>query len=98
MIIRRTPAAIADVDEIWLHIAADDPDAANRTIERIVNATARLTDFPLSASARPELGIGIRSIPVGTYRVFYRIEGDSVLILRVIHAARDVADLLDVDT
>ena len=97
MIVRRSPQAIADVDEIWFHIASDNEEAATRTITRIAEATGRLADFPSSASPRPELGDGIRSLPVGAYRVLHRVEGDHVLIVRVIHAARDIGALFDAD-
>ena len=95
MKIRRLPQAIRDLDTIWLHIAADDPAAATRLIERIATGTARLADFPESGPARPEIGPGARSVTIGNYLVLYRIEADSVDIVRVIHGARAIAGLLD---
>ena len=78
MIIRRLPRAIRDVDDIWLHIAADDPAAATRMIERLAAGVARLADFPESGRARPEIGMGARSIVVGRYLVLYRVNGEYV--------------------
>lgn len=95
MRIERMPAAQADVDDIWTHIARDDPDAATRMVARIAHVTDRLINFPLSARPRPDVGEGVRSLPVGSYTVYYRVEGERVLILRVIHAARDVGALFD---
>lgn len=91
--IRRSPAARADFNNIWLHIALDNPDAATRMVERIADATGRLAEYPLSAPAQPELGEGIRCLTVGMYRIFHRIEEDHVLILRVVHAARNIGAL-----
>ncbi|MES3100006.1 type II toxin-antitoxin system RelE/ParE family toxin [Sphingomonas faeni] len=89
MKIRRLPQAIRDVDDIWLYIARHDPDAATRLVARLVSSVARLADFPESGPARPEVGIGARSITVGNYLVLYRVERDSVDIVRVVHSARE---------
>ena len=94
MKIRRLPQAIRDVDDIWLYIARHDPDAATRLIERLVSSVARLADYPESGSPRPEIAVGARSITVGNYLVLYRVERDSVNIVRVVHGAQDSLGLL----
>ncbi|MGA1798436.1 type II toxin-antitoxin system RelE/ParE family toxin [Sphingomonas sp. 4RDLI-65] len=93
MKIRRLPQAIRDVDDIWLYIARYDPDAATRLVEQLVSSVARLADYPESGPARPEIGGGARSITVGNYLVLYRVERDSVDIVRVVHGTR-VLDVL----
>ena len=95
MRIRRLPQAIRDVDDIWLHIAADNPAAATRMVERLSAGVARLADFPDSGRARPEIGAGARSVVVGRYLVLYRINGECVDIVRVVHGAREITGLLD---
>lgn len=95
MRIRRLPRAIRDVDDIWLHIAADDPAAATRLVERLAAGVARLAEFPESGRARPEIGAGARSVPIGSYLVLYRLNGDCVDIVRVIHGAREISGLLE---
>lgn len=57
--------------------------------------TARLADFRESGLARPEIGAGARSVAIGNYLVLYRVERDSVDILRVIPGARAIDGLLD---
>lgn len=89
MRIRGLPSAVRDLDDIWFHIAADNVDAANRLIQRITQATARLTDFPESGSPKDEIVPGLRGIPIGSYVAYYRVEPDYVTIVRVLHAARD---------
>jgi plasmid stabilization system protein ParE len=43
---------------------------------------------------RPELGPGRRALLIGPWIAFYRIEAETVLVLRILHSARDVkADL-----
>jgi len=40
-----------------------------------------------------ELRPGLRSFPVGPYIVIYRIDGDDVLILRVLRGSRNIQAL-----
>jgi toxin ParE1/3/4 len=41
---------------------------------------------------REDLAAGLRALQVQDYLVFYRVEEERVLILRVIHGARDITD------
>lgn len=95
MRLRRSPEADRDIDDIWLTIAREDEGAATRMVERIAAATARLADFPLSAPAKPDIGLDVRSLVVGRYLALYRVTNDEVLIVRVVHGARDIPGLLD---
>jgi addiction module RelE/StbE family toxin len=81
-------AAMADLDDIFDYIEADDPRAAAVTNERIEAATTRLIDYP--NSGRPGRVEGTRELVVrgAPYVLPYRIDGDAVQILRVLHAAR----------
>jgi toxin ParE1/3/4 len=88
--VRRSREADADLDDIWLHIAADRPVAADGMIDRLWEAENRLSRFPEIGQARPDLAPGLRHWPVPPYLIFYRIEADSVLIVRVLHGARDL--------
>ena len=67
---------------------AEDPAAAAGVDERIEAAVARLVDFP--EIGRPGRVEGTRELLVGrtSYIVPYRISGDVVRILRVLHDAR----------
>lgn len=94
MALRRTPDADGDLDAIWDHIAADNMDAASRLIVRIEAAEQRLATFPNLGRARVELAPDLRSWAVGDYVIFYRAHGADVLILRILHGARDLPDLL----
>jgi toxin ParE1/3/4 len=91
--VRRTNRAEADLDEIWLWIAGDNVDAAEQTVERIAAAERRLSDFPEIGQARPDIAEGIRHWPVGPYLILYRVEPDCVLVIRVVHGARDLPRL-----
>lgn len=48
-----------------------------------------LADHPQAGAARPELGKGIRCLVHRRHRIFYCVEGDVVLIVRIVHHAMD---------
>jgi toxin ParE1/3/4 len=67
-------------------------DALSAGFER---GFAQLAEFPRSAPERPEYGEGIRCWIYLGYRVLYRLEKDTVVIVRVLHHSRDVGKALD---
>lgn len=81
-------------------IAADNPTRALSFVQEIRDRCARIGATPMAYVARPELGDGIRSCPHGRhYLIFFRIEPDgSVLIVRVLHGARDLWSLFRDET
>lgn len=91
--ITKSNAAKADLIDIWLYIAAENPDAADRQINRIENAVGKLSSFPRLGRARHDVGAGIRGLIVNRYLVLYRIQESAkqVELLRVIDGRRDLA-------
>ena len=82
-----TPEAEQDRDDIWLHIAADNPRAAGRMDELFSDAAARLADHP--KLGRPGKIPGTRElIPHENYRLVYEIDGETVWVLTLLHTAR----------
>lgn len=74
--------------EIASHIAQDDPDAARRTVLRIRQGAEGLKASP--SMGRPGRVDGTRELVVtGTpYLVPYRVKGDRVQIITVMHGAQ----------
>ncbi len=87
------PSADADLSEIHDWIANDDLRAADRLVDRLVEATRRLKDFPDRGTPRPELSDAARSLVVGNYLILYRVGPERVDIVRIVHGARDLSDL-----
>lgn len=83
-----SPTALAHLRHAESFIADDDPRAAARTAKRILDAVEQLADFP--ASGRPGKLPHTRELVVaGTpYFIPYRVEGEAVQILGVIHGMR----------
>jgi plasmid stabilization system protein ParE len=90
-----TKEALGDIDELWLYIAEDSIDAANRVSDAILDACDLLSEQPLVGHARPDL----TERPVlfwssGKYLIVYRPETNPIRIIAVFHSSRDVATLL----
>ena len=87
--VRWTQRALDDLHGIHDFIARDSPRAAEAVIERILTATERLASFPESGRVVPEFPeLGYREIIVSSYRVLYRVEGDTVWVAAVVHGRR----------
>lgn len=83
-------AALRDLERIVVRIAVDDPGAARRFRDRILDRIDVLRNFPESAQPRPEFGTDVRTVPIGRYIVFVRVTLPKVTVLRIIHGARDL--------
>jgi toxin ParE1/3/4 len=90
-LIRFTSSAESDLLELWLTIAEENPVAADESLDSIQSTVSLLATQPEMGRARPELAEGLRSFPTRTpYIIFYLQENDGVLIVRVLHHARDI--------
>jgi toxin ParE1/3/4 len=85
-------AAIADLHDICSYIAQDDPRAAQRIGEGVLDHVRILGTFPFIGPAYPRGSRGpLREIVFRRYRIFYEISEElrQVQILHVWHGARD---------
>ncbi len=90
-----SPRARRDLIEIWIYIAEDDIDAADRLVALIEGAIAGLADLPGMGHERRDLtDQDVRFWPVGSYLIIYR-DSKPMEIVRILSAYRDVAALLD---
>jgi toxin ParE1/3/4 len=83
-----SPFALADRDAIFDYIEAESPRAAVVIDDRIRRHVGQLRRFP--ESGRPGRIEGTRELVIDRtpYIAAYRILGDKVRILRVLHGAR----------
>ena len=88
-------SARTDLLEVWLFIAEENFNAADRVLETIEQEAGILATQPLMGRARPDLAEDIRSWPTSTsYILFYVAEPDGITVIRVLHHARDVQRVL----
>lgn len=93
-----TAQAEIDLEEIGDYIAADDPSRAVSFVRGIREHCAKIAISPLAYVARPELGEGIRSCAHGRYLILFQPSDKDVLIVRILHGARDLLPLFPHDT
>jgi len=82
------PRARDDLREILDYIAQDNPAAARRVLTRIDQSVSILARHPNIGRSTEFPGLQKWSIPNLPYAAYYRIEGETVVIARVIHGAR----------
>ena len=87
--LRVTRDAERDLDEIWLHIARDSADAANHFVDELAARFVLIVSSPEMGRSRDEVKPGVRSHPVGSYVIYYRVTRAYISILHIIHGARD---------
>jgi toxin ParE1/3/4 len=88
--IHQTATARRDLLQIWAYIAVDNLTAADNLLDLIDEKIQLLAESPGLGPRRPELGRSLRSFPVGHYIIFYRRRRDGILLVRVLHGARNL--------
>ena len=91
--VRYSPRAREDLLDIWLWVARDDPQMADRIWDRIEHRVGALGEQPGLGPARPEIGEGARCLVTDRWLVLYRKVADGVEIVRIIDGARDLSKL-----
>lgn len=97
------PSAAPGVVEVKLSVAARrdlariDEFSADQFGEEVASQYTRglnaafdlLRQYPKSGQAHPEYGKTVRCMVHRRHRIFYRIEGSTVLIQRILHHSQD---------
>ncbi|MBU0728843.1 MAG: type II toxin-antitoxin system RelE/ParE family toxin [Proteobacteria bacterium] len=82
--------AIEDLMELWLYVANDSPQSADKFIDHIQQQCLLICSTPKIGRERGELLPGLRSLPVKRYIVYYRIKNEVIEIVRVMSGYRDI--------
>ena len=97
--IRRTTGARKDIIELLHYFDEQDPNLADRFLWYLQETYDMIAHMPelgeLCAFGHPAMqNVRVRRImKFSKYLIFYRIEADNIVILRVLHGARDYANL-----
>lgn len=92
MKIEWTQPALLDLESIRDYISRDSEYYAVRFIENIIEAVEDLENFPKMGRSVPEAeDENIRELLLYNYRIMYRVETDRILVLTIMHAARDLS-------
>ncbi|MFC6328663.1 type II toxin-antitoxin system RelE/ParE family toxin [Alloalcanivorax gelatiniphagus] len=63
---------------------------SDQYLDTLKEAIWSLLEYPETGRTRPELSSEIRSLPVSSHVIFYRIEREQLEIIRILHARQDV--------
>jgi toxin ParE1/3/4 len=93
--IHRTREALADLDGIWDYIARDNPTAADRMLDELNERFLLLAKNREIGELQPLLADGkYRRFTFRSYVIYYRPLPDGIVIVRVLHGARDHEKML----
>lgn len=86
---RLSENALRDLDQIVEH--AEGMEASPRKLLNAIRARcSALTRMPESGRSRVDLGPGLRSGLANGYLIIYVIEGDDIVIARILHGRRNI--------
>jgi len=91
---RISPAADLDIEQACDRVAEHNHAAADRLDDQLHRAIRFLARFPGIGHQRAEVeDETVRFWAVGNFVVAYRVEGDHVTVIRVLHGARDIRQI-----
>jgi toxin ParE1/3/4 len=82
--------ARSDLLQFHGYLAERSPSAARARLETINVKFANLTRFPFIGRERSTLGAGVRSLVAGAQVIFYTVEKERIIIVRVLDGRRDI--------
>lgn len=85
-----SPEAEQDLVDIWVYIAEDSPVNADNYIDKLIEKAEVLANNSLIGVERNELAKGLRCFPVDHYILYYFPLDNTVELVRVLHASRDI--------
>jgi plasmid stabilization system protein ParE len=89
----KAPRAEADLIDIWLYVAEDQPINADRLLDRLNDAALLIADTPEMGVDRSVFSTDLKSFPVDNYIVFYRVKPDVLELVRVLSSSRDISSV-----
>jgi toxin ParE1/3/4 len=95
-----SPRAESELEDIWLAIAVDSPQAATRVTRDLGKRICRLADYPRLGPRRLDISPVVRVLVEGPYLIIYEHHPNTdegavefVDIVSVIDGRRDLTDL-----
>jgi toxin ParE1/3/4 len=84
------PGAVQDITDIWEFIAADNPEAAGKVRQDILDAIRKLVPFPHQGHRRTDLtSRPLRFQTIRDYLVAYAPDETPLLVIAVLHGRRN---------
>lgn len=84
-----------DLESIGEYILRHNPVRAVSFVDELIARFSVIAERPRSFRSREELLVGLRSANHGKYLILFRADQGFVKILRVVHGARNLIQLLN---
>lgn len=92
--LRWAETSVRDLDQICTYIAEDSEEYARMFARSVMESIETTAAYPYSGRIVPEMkNEMIREKILTSYRIIYRINNDSVEVVRIIHNARNFNDI-----
>ncbi len=92
--VRHSVKSRDDLIDIWVHIARENPTAADRVYDRLEARVKHLQQFPKIGTTRPDIAPDARALVEHPNLILYRLDTQGVQIVRVLHSARNIDGVL----
>lgn len=93
-VLRRTARAEQDLIDIGTYVSQYNPNAAERLVGRLEDASLALARNPYLGMARSDIRPSLRHFPVGNYLILYRVIEGGAEIVRYVHGRRRLSDAI----
>jgi toxin ParE1/3/4 len=85
-----TSRADADLLQAFQYLYPRNAAAAEALVQELDRKFDNLSHFPFIGRERTSLGSGLRSLVAGTHVIFYKVEDDRIIVVRVLDGRRDI--------
>ena len=80
--------SLANMEDIKLHIAADNPVAATKVIKSVLSTSEELIDFPMLGYTGQRTGTRELVLSKYPYTIIYRLTLNKIHIVAVVHQSQ----------
>ncbi|MEX0781613.1 MAG: type II toxin-antitoxin system RelE/ParE family toxin [Dehalococcoidia bacterium] len=86
-----SPEAVDALEEIHAFMEQRSPAAASRFVDDVADIVQTVATFPeIGRVVEPESNRRFRQMPIGNYRVVYRLHADGITIETIVHASAEL--------
>jgi len=85
-----------DLRSIATYVARDNPQRAGSLVRELRARCRSIASFPHKHQLVPRFeSRGVRRLALGNYLIFFYVDQHEAVVIRILHAARDIERLLD---
>lgn len=84
-----------DIADVWQFVARDSLEAADRIVDRLTATFSLLAQNAYLGQVYEHPRHELRRFSVEKYAIFYRVLDDAIVVVRVLHGARNIERLIE---